>query len=128
MGFVCGCGTPGAPLPPSLNLPDRVTDLSATRAGNQVSLTWTMPRRNTDKLPLKNKIDVHVCRREKAGDSADPCAPAGELQLPPSSDGTFSETLPPALEGGAPRIAQGSVPSKEALERALTALSASRPD
>ena len=30
--------------------------------------------------------------------------------------------------GGAPRIAQGSVPSKEALERALTALSASRPD
>jgi alanyl-tRNA synthetase len=30
--------------------------------------------------------------------------------------------------GGAPRIAQGSVPSKEALERALTALSTSRPD
>jgi alanyl-tRNA synthetase len=30
--------------------------------------------------------------------------------------------------GGAPRVAQGSVPSKGALERALTTLSASRPD
>jgi len=50
---ITGCGTPGAPLPPSLKLPDPVTDLSAARTGNQVTLTWTMPKKNKDKLLLK---------------------------------------------------------------------------
>ncbi|MGH9591205.1 MAG: hypothetical protein ACRD25_12475, partial [Terracidiphilus sp.] len=38
-----GCGLPGAPQPPSLNLPRKVKDLTAERAGGQVSLEWTMP-------------------------------------------------------------------------------------
>ena len=53
--FVAGCGTPGAPQPPSLNLPDRVEDLAAVRTGVTVSLTWTMPKKNTDKLLLMRK-------------------------------------------------------------------------
>ena len=61
---VSGCGTPGAPLPPSLKLPDPVTNLSAMRTGDQVSLTWTMPRKNTDKLLIKGEIPVSICRRE----------------------------------------------------------------
>src|ERR1039458_5279671 len=65
--MLAGCGTQGAPQPPSLNLPDRVTDLAAVRAGDQVSLTWTMPKRNTDKLPLKIIVEAIVCRREAAG-------------------------------------------------------------
>ncbi len=88
-----GCGTPGAPQPPSLNLPDRVTDLSAIRTGSQVTLTWTMPRRNTDKIPLKANIDVRVCRREGNAD----CRPAGELKLAPAADAMFSETMPAEL-------------------------------
>lgn len=97
--LLSGCGTPGAPQPPSLNLPDQVTDLSAARAGNQVSLSWRMPKRNTDKLPLKTRVAVRICRREGTG----PCAAAGELQLPPNSDGSFSETLPAGLTSGAAR-------------------------
>jgi hypothetical protein len=62
-----GCGTPGAPLPPSLNLPLKVTDLSAIRAGDQVSLNWTMPKKTTDKLVIKGFVTVRVCRREAAG-------------------------------------------------------------
>jgi len=77
-----------------------VTDLSATRVGNQVSLTWTMPKRNTDKLLLKNNVDVHICRREGA-DSI--LKDAGDVQLAPLADGTFSETLPSPLVTGAPR-------------------------
>src|ERR1035441_7866064 len=96
---ICGCGTVGAPQPPSLNLPDRVTDLAAVRAGNEVKLTWGMPKRNTDKLPLKARVTVDVCRREGAG----ACVAAGRVQFDPGAAGTFTETLPAALTGGAPR-------------------------
>lgn len=105
-GVLPGCGTPGAPQPPSLNLPDPVTDLSAVRTGNQVTLTWTMPRRNTDKLLLKGDIDVHICRKQGADTDARVtlCEPAGQLQLAPAADGTFTENLPGALTSGPPRM------------------------
>ena len=97
---LAGCGTPGAPLPPSLKLPVPVTDLSAVRAGNQISLTWTMPKKTTDKLLLKGNVAVRVCRKEGAG----PCTPASApLLMAPESDGVFSETLPTPLASGPPR-------------------------
>jgi hypothetical protein len=96
-----GCGTPGAPLPPSLNLPACVGDLEAARAGNLVSLTWTMPKKNTDKLLIKGYVAMFVCRKEDAG----ACVPAGgNLVLAPGSEGAFTETLPPALATGEPRV------------------------
>jgi hypothetical protein len=97
---VAGCGTPGAPQPPSLNLPNRVTDLAATRSGSQVSLTFTMPKKNTDRLLLKGAVAVRVCRRQGKGE----CETAGsELQLAPGATGEFTDTLPPALASGTPR-------------------------
>lgn len=98
---VAGCGLPGAPLPPTLNLPQPVTDLSAARAGNQVSLAWTMPIRNTDKLLLKGSIAVRVCRRESNEAN---CAAAGSLQLEPGATGTFTETLPAPLTTNTSRV------------------------
>lgn len=95
-----GCGTPGAPQPPSLYLPEPVSDLSAIRAGDQVTLTWTMPKKNTDKLKIKEQVSVRVCRREKTGGA---CVDAGTLALDPGADGTWTDTLPPALAAGAAR-------------------------
>jgi hypothetical protein len=87
-------------MPPSLNLPDPVTDLSASRAGDQVSLTWTMPKKNTDKLLLKGNIPARVCRKEDAGT----CIPVrGDLRFAPGAAAAFTETLPPALAAGPPR-------------------------
>lgn len=97
---VTGCGFPGAPLPPSLNLPQRVTDLAAVRAGDQVQLNWTMPSHNTDKTLVKGSIAVRVCRAE--GTTA-ACNTAGTIQLAPGTDGTFHETLSAALVSGSPR-------------------------
>ena len=95
-----GCGTPGAPQPPSLNLPNRVSDLAAIRTGNRVSLTWTMPKRDTDKVLLKGTILAHLCREDATG----ACVPLSpELQFAASPSGSFSETLPAALASGAPR-------------------------
>ncbi len=95
-----GCGTPGAPQPPSLKLPNRVTDLSGVRAGDTVTLTWTMPRRNTDKILLKSDIDVEVCRAE--GDAR--CQAVAQLKFAPGADASFSDKLPPSLTAGAPRV------------------------
>ncbi len=98
--MTAGCGTPGAPLPPSLNLPDPVTDLRAVRTGNQVALTWTMPKKNTDKLLLKGSIPVRVCRKE----ATENCAVAPRsLTLAPEATGAFTDTLPPEEAAGVPR-------------------------
>ncbi len=96
-----GCGTPGAPQPPSLNLPDRIIDLAATRAGDLVTLTWTMPKRNTDRLLLKGEIPARVCRREATGG----CEPTGAgLHFAPGKPAQFMDRLPTALTAGAPRV------------------------
>lgn len=100
-GALAGCGTPGAPLPPSLNLPDPVTDLTAVRAGSQVSLSWTNPQKNTDKLTMKDDVSVWICRREGSAACAD--VGQGNLLFPPGSAGSFTETLPQTLASGAPR-------------------------
>jgi len=130
LGVATGCGTPGAPQPPSLNLPERVTDLAALRTGNQVSLTWTMPLRNTDKLLLKDVVSGSVCRREGDG----PCLAAGELTLSAGAKGGFTETLPTGLASGPARVLSYSVELKNrrgrsaGLSNAASILAGTAPD
>ena len=96
-GALIGCGTPGAPLPPSLDLPQAVSDLSASRVGNRVTLRWTMPRRTTDKLLLKGNITVRVCRQS----APTACETAGgEMSIAPGAEGNFTETLPATFLAG----------------------------
>lgn len=99
LGGLAGCGTPGPPQPPSLNLPGRVEDLAAVRNGNQVDLTWTMPKHSTDHLMLKNSITAQVCR----GESAAKCSPVSNLTLPPAKPGSYTDALPAPLSSGRPR-------------------------
>ncbi|MGB8845594.1 MAG: hypothetical protein WCC73_07920, partial [Terracidiphilus sp.] len=98
---LAGCGMPGAPQPPSLHLPSRVGDLSAVRSGNQVALTWSMPKRDTDKVPLKDNVTVRICRNESV---AAGCSAAATIELVPNATGAFTDTLPQALAVGAPRV------------------------
>ncbi len=97
--FAAGCGTPGAPQAPSLNLPAPVANLAATRTGNGVALTWTMPTKSTDKLLLKGTIAASVCRQQAAGS----CNRIVELMLAPGAKADFADELPPSLTEGAPR-------------------------
>jgi hypothetical protein len=55
------CGTPGPPLPPSLELARPVTDLKATRKGNKVYLAWSAPSETTDKHNIKHAGTTEVC-------------------------------------------------------------------
>src|ERR1700690_2736794 len=98
---LAGCGMPGAPLPPSLRLPDRVADLCAVRTGNQVALTWSMPKRDTDKVLIKDNGTVRICRNEIVTAR---CSAAASLKVAPDANGSFTDTLPPALAQGSPRV------------------------
>jgi hypothetical protein len=97
--FAIGCGQTGAPLPPSLQLPAPVDDLSASRIANRVQLKWTMPRRTTDKLPLKGAQPVHICRRLGEG----PCTPVADVSFPPEKPASYDDPLPAALTEGESR-------------------------
>jgi len=96
-----GCGTPGAPQPPSLNLPDAVGDLSAVRAVDQVALSWTMPKRNTDRTIIRGDVPVRICRRE--GETAVCDAAGPDKMTAPGASGNYTDTLPSALRTGTPR-------------------------
>src|SRR5690348_17445378 len=64
LASLLGCGTPGVPLPPSLDLPQPVQDLRASRKGDTVTLFWTVPRQTTDRtnIRLRRLGPTSVCR------------------------------------------------------------------
>jgi len=57
-----GCGTPGAPQPPSLRLPKPVDDLQAVRKGDKVYLRWMQPSETTDRQAIKGDTIARICR------------------------------------------------------------------
>lgn len=78
-----GCGTPGAPQLPSLQLALPVEDLTATRVGNQVELDWTLPTKNTDRTLVKHIPETRICRREGVTLMSS-CVVVGEVATPKS--------------------------------------------
>ena len=73
LALLAGCASPAPPLPPSLKLPEVVTDLTATRVGAQVMLRWTTPTHTTDKLLIRGPVTAEICRET-------PPAAAGPVQ------------------------------------------------
>jgi hypothetical protein len=57
-----GCGSPGVPLPPSLEVARPVTDLRASRKGDKVTLTWSPPTHTTEQRNISHGETVEVCR------------------------------------------------------------------
>jgi hypothetical protein len=103
-----GCGLPGAPQPPSLELPKPVHDLRAERRGNRVTLTWSTPRDTTDRQRVRRLGPIRICRSiESLWTPAVPAAPASCTPLAdvgpnesagqPARTSTYVDTLPDAL-------------------------------
>jgi predicted small lipoprotein YifL len=59
---LAGCGSPGVPLPPSLELARPVSDLRAVRKGNTVYLTWSAPEMTTDRHNIQHPGPTEICR------------------------------------------------------------------
>jgi hypothetical protein len=79
-----GCGTPGAPLPPSLDLPKPVEDLQAARRGDVVTLSWTLPQETTDQTTMRRLGVSRVCRVINQ-EHMESCVPVLEVP-PPAAD------------------------------------------
>jgi predicted small lipoprotein YifL len=110
LAALTGCGTPGAPSLPSLNLAAPVDDLTASRRGNKVDLDWTQPRKNTDRTNVKHNPTTLICRHEGTtlmakceivAEVAPPTSKAAQKQKGEGPPGDihihFVDTLPPQL-------------------------------
>src|ERR1700733_10872326 len=60
--LLTACATIAPPQPPSLELPKPPTDLRATRKGNRVVLTWTVPQATTDRKTIRIAGQTRICR------------------------------------------------------------------
>src|SRR5882672_1885707 len=60
--LLAACGSPGVPLPPSLELARPVSDLRAVRKGDRVYLTWSVPTETTEKRNIRHFGPTQVCR------------------------------------------------------------------
>jgi hypothetical protein len=66
-----GCGVPGAPLPPSADIPRFVGDLKAVRKGDTVTLTWTTPTETSDGELIRKPGKMLVQRAVRSGPNSD---------------------------------------------------------
>jgi hypothetical protein len=64
--LLVACGSPGVPLPPSLELARPVTDLRAVRKGEKVYLTWSVPTQTTEKRNIRHFGRTQICRTTSA--------------------------------------------------------------
>jgi len=98
--LLAGCGVPGAPLPPSLDLAQPPADLKATRKGDRVTLTWTAPAKTTDGALVRHVGETKVCRSLQP--MMDTCAEViGDLQpgfFQPGGPASYINVLTPALQ------------------------------
>jgi hypothetical protein len=78
--FLAACGAPGPPLPPSLELPKPVTDLHATRKGEKVYLSWTVPAQTMDYQAVRHLGPTRICRTLEV--AANQCVSVGEVPPP----------------------------------------------
>jgi hypothetical protein len=108
--MLAACATIGPPQPPSLELPKPPTDLRASRKGDRVILTWTIPTMTTDRETLRILGPTRICRGPGDLNACNP--PVGEIKtpIPQSKSGTsapkpqaaYTDTLPPQLESDDP--------------------------
>jgi hypothetical protein len=107
--LLTSCATIAPPQPPSLDLPKPPLDLRATRKGNRVTLTWSIPNITTDRQTIRNVGPTQICRSTVGMQECG--TPVAEAPPPTSaprrSSGqrpkeSFTDTLPAELQNENP--------------------------
>jgi hypothetical protein len=93
--LLVGCGAPGEPTERKSPIPVAISDLAASQQGNDVVLTFTLPKENIEHKPLKQLPSVEIYRSfEPPVSSGNPASPA--VAPDPS---TLLVTIPPEMIG-----------------------------
>ena len=102
--LLTSCATIAPPQPPSLDLPKPPLDLRATRKGNRVTLTWSIPILTTDRQTIRNLGPTRICRTTlEMKQCGTPVAEPSPAASSPKTSGqttkeSFTDTLPAELE------------------------------
>ncbi len=114
--LLSGCGVPGAPLPPSAEIPKFVGDLKAQRKGATVTLTWTTPTETSDGELVRKPGKMLVQRALISAPGSDlQFQTISELPLKPTlnegrgDQATAKDTLTGALRSGGAGFAVYSI-------------------
>ena len=100
------CATIAPPQPPSLDLPKPPADLKASRKGDRVILTWTIPTVTTDRQTIHAVGPTRICRSLVALTQCGTAVgeiPAGTRPTPAKSSkqkptASYTDTLPDQIE------------------------------
>src|SRR5436190_22722788 len=107
--LLSSCGSPGVPLPPSLELAKPVTDLRAVRKGDKVFLTWTAPTLTADRHNIQHPGPTEICR--SIGSTMTDCGnlvakvgltKVAENKNSSKPEASFTDELPAALQSSNP--------------------------
>ncbi len=81
---MAGCGYVGPPLPPALNIPKAVTDLSVTEVGDQIIVRFTPPEKTTEELSVETlrAITLYVGPAEESFSQDRWAATARRFEVP----------------------------------------------
>ena len=86
-----GCAAPGEPIERKPPTPIPVTDLTASQSGNDVVLTFTLPRDSVEKREILKPISVNVYR------NFEPIPPANSPAVVAPANPTLLLTIPPSM-------------------------------
>lgn len=62
LSFLAGCGAPGEPSERKAPIPVAITDLAVSQQGNDIVLTFTLPKESIEHKPLKQIPAVEIYR------------------------------------------------------------------
>jgi hypothetical protein len=92
-----GCAAPGEPMERKPPTPNAVNDLAASQIGNDVTLTFTLPRESIEKRPLQQPPTIEVYRDFAPNTTISASTPAAShmhatliLTVPPSMADRYS--------------------------------------
>lgn len=113
LASLAGCGSPGIPRPPSLDLPQPPSDLRVVRKGDRAYLAWTVPTETTDGTTFRHPGATSICRSldvpmkdcaTPVGEvaAARPAARSANAQLAAKVQANYVDELPASVLSGNP--------------------------
>ncbi|HEY6442289.1 MAG TPA: hypothetical protein VIY66_03000 [Candidatus Acidoferrales bacterium] len=95
--LIAGCASPSEPYERRPPTPQAVNDLTATRSGNDVLLSFTLPNEAVDHRPISAPLTIEIYRDFEPRPAADlaplhaPATPTLRITIPGSMTGRYSD-------------------------------------